>query len=76
MQEPTAAATQASMQALVVSSETVTGAQAINEDRLRRGHVPLELIVVQLVGVRSRALGGDKLSSTALRAADAQRGGS
>lgn len=61
------------MQALVVSSETVAGAEAINEDRKRRGFEPLQLIIVQLVGVRSKVLGGDKLSSTALRAAEAAK---
>ena len=61
------------MQALVVSSETIEGAEYINKDRKARGFEPLALIVVQLVGVRSKALQGDKLSSTALRAADAAK---
>ena len=73
MQEPTAAATDPDMEALVVSSETVSGAEAINQDRAKRGFKPLKLVVVDLVGISCKALGGDKLSSTALRAAEACR---
>ena len=54
-----------------MSSETVSGAEAINEDRAKRGFKPLKLVVVDLVGINCKALGGDKLSSTALRAAEA-----
>lgn len=59
------------MQALVVSHETVPGAEAINEDRKRRGFRPLSIIVVDIVGKGSKELSGEKLSSTALRANDA-----
>ena len=71
VQEPTAAATQAGMQALVVSAETVPGAQAINQDRGRRAFLPLAIIVVHTVGTSSKGLDGQKLSSTALRAKEA-----
>ena len=71
MQEPTAATTDPRMQALVVSQETVSGATAINEDRLRRGFNALVVVVVDIVGKGSKELEGEKLSSTALRARDA-----
>lgn len=71
--EPTAAATDAKMEALVVSQETVSGAEAINEDRRQRGFLPLTIVVVDLVGKGSKELKGQKLSSTALRARDAGR---
>lgn len=61
------------MEALVVSQETVSGAEAINEDRRQRGFLPLTIVVVDLVGKGSKELKGQKLSSTALRARDAGR---
>ena len=70
-QEPTAAATDPHMQALIVSQETVPGAEAINKDRQHRGFSPLSVFVVDLVGTGSKELNGEKLSSTALRARDA-----
>mmetsp|Transcript_4597 Transcript_4597/g.29153 ORF Transcript_4597/g.29153 Transcript_4597/m.29153 type:complete len:313 (-) Transcript_4597:1517-2455(-) len=64
--EPTAASLVESMQALVVSEETVVGGHAINEDRKRRGFSPLKLIVIKLLFGKTR----EKLSSTALRQED------
>ncbi|BDA50031.1 probable phosphopantetheine adenylyltransferase [Coccomyxa sp. Obi] len=46
--EPTAAATEEGMQALVVSKETVSGGEAINQYRREHGFAPLELVVVDL----------------------------
>ncbi|KAK9800243.1 hypothetical protein WJX73_004964 [Symbiochloris irregularis] len=66
--EPTAAATEEGMQALVVSEETVPGAAAINQDRGRRGFAELTIIVVDTMGSTRSGAGGDKLSSTLLRA--------
>ena len=59
------------MEALVVSQETLTGGEAINEDRRSQGFKPLVLVVVNLVGSGSKALEGQKLSSTALREKEA-----
>lgn len=73
VQAPTVAATQKSMQALVVSRETVPGAEAINQWRSEHGFAPLTVVVVDLVSDRSAALGGKKVSSTALREQDAAR---
>lgn len=58
------------MQALVVSKETVSGGEAINQYRREHGFRPLEIIVVDLVA-DSAALEGGKVSSTALREQDA-----
>lgn len=68
--EPTAAATEEGIQALVVSKETVSGGEAINEYRREHGFAPLELVVVDLVA-DSAAVEGGKVSSTALREQDA-----
>eukprot|EP00775_Hariotina_reticulata_P002320 gene2320-2628_t len=46
---PTQAELDPSMQALVVSQETLAGGEAINTGRLRRGFPPLKLVVVGLV---------------------------
>lgn len=67
MQEPTQAELDPSMQALVVSRETLPGGEAINAGRQRRGFSPLQLVVVGLIGGDASS----KLSSTALREADA-----
>ena len=80
--EPTGAETEEGMQALVVSKETVSGGEAINAGRHKRGFRPLALLVVGLVGSE----GGEgeqqgrkvdevegKISSTDLRAAEAAR---
>lgn len=66
-QEPTQAELDPTMRALVVSQETLPGGQAINAGRTARGFEQLQLVVVGLVGGGSDS----KLSSTALREADA-----
>lgn len=63
--EPTEAELNPDMEAIVVSLETVPGAEKINEGRRARGYCPLKIITVPLVG-GSRA--DDKLSSSGLRA--------
>lgn len=70
LQEPTAAATEAGMQALVVSRETVSGGEAINQYRREHGFLPLDIVVVELLA-EGAALNGGKVSSTALREQDA-----
>ena len=60
----------AEMEAIVVSEETKSGADVINEERRRRGYVPLAVVTVQLVGGADVA---SKLSSTVLRQAEAER---
>jgi len=67
---PPLAATVRDMSALVVSRETVTGAESLNDMRRSAGFDPLTLVVVDLVGASSAQ---SKLSSTALRARDAAR---
>lgn len=71
MQARTEAAKDPDMSALVVSEETLDGGTAINEDRQQQGFAPLVLLVVSLLGVGSKQLGGAKLSSTALREKEA-----
>ena len=79
--EPTGAETEEGMQALVVSKETVSGGEAINAGRARRGFRPLALLVVGLVGSDGGGgRGGNeeeeveaKISSTDLRAAEAAK---
>ncbi|KXZ47714.1 hypothetical protein GPECTOR_33g596 [Gonium pectorale] len=83
---PTLAELDPSMEALVVSVETLPGAVAINAGRAARGFRPLAVVTVPVIGVRrgkgrsgagaggTEAAGGgaaDKLSSSELRAADA-----
>lgn len=72
MQEPTQAATDPTMQALVVSQETIEGGHAINAYRKDHGFRPLELIIIELVGTNAATPSG-KLSSTELRAMEAQK---
>lgn len=60
------------MQALVVSAETVAGAEEINRQRAARGFHALAVIAVDLVAA-THCLDGGKLSSTALREAEAAR---
>jgi phosphopantetheine adenylyltransferase len=67
LQEPTQAELDPAMQALVVSQETIPGGEAINAGRASRGFEQLQLVVVGLIGGGSDS----KLSSTALREADA-----
>ena len=69
--EPTAAELDPSMQALVVSRETLLGGEAINRGRLGRGYGALQLVVVGVVGERPD---GSKLSSSELRERDAASG--
>lgn len=59
------------IEALVVSSETAKGAAPINEDRMKRGYAPLQVVTVQLVGAKGGSAA--KLSSTTLRAEEAMR---
>lgn len=66
-QEPTQAELDPSMQAIVVSRETLRGAQQINAGRARRGFPPLVVVVVPVMGSCDPAA---KLSSSQLRAAD------
>jgi len=66
---PPLAATAREMNALVISRETVAGAEALNDMRASAGYEPLKLIVVDLVGGDAN----EKLSSTELRALDAAR---
>ena len=67
-QEPTQAELDPDMEAIVVSKETVRGAEAINKGRVNRGFRPLIIVVVPVIGGRESA---SKLSSTQLRAQDA-----
>ncbi len=62
-----AAGVDPTIQALVISRETMKGGIAVNEQRKRRGLKPLDLIVVDILFQSSA-----KLSSTALREAEAQ----
>ena len=62
----------AEMEAIVVSEETRSGADAINVERQRRGYPPLAVVTVRLVGGAEVA---SKLSSTALRRAEAEQQG-
>lgn len=63
-EEPTLAETDAGVEALVASEETVKGGLKINEGRAKRGFAPLVLVVVPVIGAMS---GDSKLSSTSLR---------
>ena len=66
----TAADSDPHMAALVVSAETEGGGDRINAGRVAAGMAPLALVVVGLVR-DEKAVGDEKVSSTALRAADA-----
>jgi pantetheine-phosphate adenylyltransferase len=66
-EEPTRAETEPDMDVLVVSEETIRGAEKINEGRRARGYAPLVVLVVPVLNSENS---GDKLSSTALRAAE------
>ena len=70
MQEPTVAAKDESVQALVVSRETIPGAQDINRYRTEHGFPQLHIVVVELIA-DTQAVKGGKVSSTALRQQDA-----
>jgi pantetheine-phosphate adenylyltransferase len=60
LEEPTGIATEPRFEYLVVSPETVDGAERINEIRRERGHDPLEVEVVDHV----LAADGERISST------------
>lgn len=72
LQAPTVAATDESMQALVVSKETIPGAEDINRYRRDAGYAELQVIVVDLIA-DTQAVQGGKVSSTALREQEAAR---
>lgn len=63
--EPPLATTDPSFEAIVVSEETIRGAEAINAGRAERGFAPLVVVVVGLV--RGQHSSSGKLSSTDLR---------
>ena len=58
------------MEALVVSEETLKGGARINDSRIKANFPTLVLFVVPVLGVMSE---GEKLSSTSLRRADAEK---
>jgi len=58
--EPTGIAVESQFDALIVSPETREGGERINEIRIKRGHDPLEIVVVDHVP----AADGDRISST------------
>lgn len=68
--KPTRAETEEGMEALVVSEETLKGGARINDSRIKADFPPLVLFVVPVLGVMSE---GEKLSSTSLRRADAEK---
>ncbi len=70
LQAPTVAATDESMQALVVSKETIPGAEEINTYRRNAGFAELHIVVVDLIA-DTQAVQGGKVSSTALREQEA-----
>jgi len=67
---PPLAATIRDMNGLVISQETISGAEALNDVRSTAGFDPLAFVVVDLVGADSSSSAA-KLSSTDLRARDA-----
>lgn len=66
------AATMKDMHAIVVSKETVKGAEEINQWRQDHGFEPLAVVVVDLVGSKGSS-NAAKLSSTALREQEAAK---
>ena len=70
---PPLAATVSEMRGLVISKETIAGAEALNDMRASAGFDALRFIVVDLVGGSPDGDARDKLSSTKLRERDAQR---
>jgi pantetheine-phosphate adenylyltransferase len=60
------------MQALVVSKETIPGAEEINLYRRNQGYPELHIVVVDLIA-DTQAVKGGKISSTALREQDAEK---
>lgn len=71
-QEPTGAATITEMEAIVVSKETIKGANDINAWRQQHGSSQLMIVTVDLVGSQGSS-NASKLSSTRLRNEEAQR---
>jgi pantetheine-phosphate adenylyltransferase len=72
---PPKAATMPEITALVISRETVAGGIQVQQARRDRGITePLDLILVDLVGASSQVADATKLSSSALRGADAAKG--
>ena len=69
---PPKAATIESMEALVISHETVAGAMKLNEIRAEKGFAPIEFVTVDLVGAATQDASAPKLSSTALRQKEAR----
>ena len=72
MQEPTGAATIGEMEAIVVSKETIKGANEINSWRQEHGSAPLTVVTVDLVGSQGSST-ANKLSSTRLRNEEAKK---
>ncbi|QDZ23256.1 cytidylyltransferase-like protein [Chloropicon primus] len=68
------AITSESMDGIVVSRETVSGATAINDERATLGYEPLVVISVNLVGATRQNTDAKKLSSSDLRELDAAAG--
>jgi len=70
--KPPLAMTSASLEGIVVSRETVAGAESINRERKGQGFRPLAVITVGLVAGGQES-GETKLSSTDLRERDAKK---
>ena len=70
--EPPKAVTHAHMQALVISRETAAGGEAVQAQRAARGYPPLQMLTVDLVGADSQSPMARKLSSSGLRALEAE----
>jgi len=66
------AATSEDVDALVISKETLEGAEKINEERKRRGFEPVVLVICDVLGSGSKRTIEDKLSSTKLRELEAK----
>ena len=64
---PPIAATESGFEAIVVSEETISGAEEINRVRKGLGFDPLVIVVVGLISGSAGGGGGEKLSSTDLR---------
>ena len=70
---PPKAATDAEIEALAISRETIAGGRRLQEMRKQLGvEAPLDLLVVDLVGASSQEQGATKLSSSQLREDEAR----